>query len=190
MTDNFPTACTSVSWTCVGVGGGTCAASGSGNIADSIDLPVGGTATYSATCTIDPAATGTLDNTASIAVAAGSTDPNLANNSASDSDTLTPQADLSISKVDQGVPVPTLLGSSFSYLLTASNAGPSTATSVVVTDSLPGTLTYVSNSCGASVAGNTLTWNIGTLAPATNASCTINVTVAAVGPIVNTATIS
>ena len=60
VTDNFPAACTTVNWTCVGAGGGSCTAAGSGNIADLINLPVGGTATYSATCAIDAAATGTL----------------------------------------------------------------------------------------------------------------------------------
>ena len=190
VSDSFPAFCTTVSWTCVGAGGGACTASGSGNISELVDLPVGGTATFSATCAIDSAATGTLDNTVTIAGAAGSTDPVAANNSATDSDTLEPSADLSITKVEQDVPVPTLLGSSFSYLLTASNDGPSAATGVVVSDSLPGTLSYVSNNCGATFAAPTLTWNIGTLASGSNASCTIDVTVAAPGSIVNTATLA
>ncbi|MCB1588325.1 MAG: DUF11 domain-containing protein, partial [Xanthomonadales bacterium] len=88
------------------------------------------------------------------------------------------------------VPDPILLGSTFSYLLTASNAGPSTATGVVVSDTLPATLNYVSDDCGASFAAPTLTWNVGTLAPAASTSCTVNVSVASLGQIDNTATIS
>ena len=36
--------------------GGTCTANGAGNINDVVNLPVGGSVTYSATCPIDPAA--------------------------------------------------------------------------------------------------------------------------------------
>jgi hypothetical protein len=43
------------------------------------------------------AATGTLSNTATVTIAG---DPNAANNSATDTDTPTPQADLSITKTD------------------------------------------------------------------------------------------
>ena len=43
VTDTFPAACTSVNWTCVGAGSGTCTASGTGNISDAtVNLPVGG----------------------------------------------------------------------------------------------------------------------------------------------------
>src|SRR5204863_476785 len=93
VADTFPASlpCT---WTCVGAGGGTCTASGAGNIADPVILPAGGSVTYTATCTIAASATGTLSNTATVTAMTGVTDPNLANNSATDTDTLTPQADL------------------------------------------------------------------------------------------------
>ena len=55
-------------------------------------------ATYTATCTINASATGTLSNTAT--VSSGVTDPVPANNSATDTDTLTPQADIGITKTD------------------------------------------------------------------------------------------
>ncbi|MCB1589451.1 MAG: DUF11 domain-containing protein, partial [Xanthomonadales bacterium] len=94
VTDTFPAACSTVTWTCVGAGGGTCTAAGAGNINDLVDLPAGASVTFTATCDIDPAATGTLVNTATIAIGAGVTELNPANNSATDTDTLTPQADL------------------------------------------------------------------------------------------------
>ena len=53
-------------WTCVGAGGGTCTASGSGNINDTVNLPSGGSVTYTASATISAAATGTLSNTATV----------------------------------------------------------------------------------------------------------------------------
>ena len=63
-------------------------------------MPTGSTITYIVSGTISPAATGTLANTASVAAPAGTTDPTTANNSATDSDTLAPQADLQITNTD------------------------------------------------------------------------------------------
>jgi uncharacterized repeat protein (TIGR01451 family) len=190
VADTFPAACTGVTWTCVGAGGGTCAPNGAGNINDTVNLPDGASVTYTATCAIDPAAVGTLNNTATVAVGAGASDPVGANNSASDSDTLNASADVSLTKLATGVPDPLLVGSAFAYTLTASNAGPSAAGAAVVTDSLPANLAYVSNSCGASFAAPTLTWNIGTLAAGADTSCTLNVTVSDFGEISNTASIA
>ena len=51
MADTFPAVLT-CTWTCVGAGGGTCTASGSGNINDTVNLPAGGSVTYTATCAI------------------------------------------------------------------------------------------------------------------------------------------
>ncbi|MBK9654782.1 MAG: DUF11 domain-containing protein [Rhodanobacteraceae bacterium] len=92
ITDTFPAACVGVTWTCSGAGGGTCVANGSGNINSSANLPAGGSVTYVAQCPISPAATGTLVNTANVSGGVV-TDPTPANNSATDTDTLTPQAE-------------------------------------------------------------------------------------------------
>ena len=83
MADTFPASLT-CTWTCVGAGGGTCTASGSGNINDTVNLPAGGSVTYTASCTISAAATGTLINTATVTAPAGVTDPTPGNNSATD----------------------------------------------------------------------------------------------------------
>src|SRR6187401_1492499 len=99
VADTFPASLT-CSWTCVGAGGGTCTASGSGNINNSVNLPSGGSVTYTASCTIAAGATGSLSNTATVTVPVGVIDPASGNNSATDSDTLAPQADLAITKTD------------------------------------------------------------------------------------------
>lgn len=83
-------------WNCVGAGGGTCAATGAGNINELVNLPAGGSTTFTAVCAISPAATGTLVNTATITVPAGTTDPNSMNNSATDTDTVLPPGNLTI----------------------------------------------------------------------------------------------
>jgi uncharacterized repeat protein (TIGR01451 family) len=157
VADTFPAACTSVTWSCVGAGGGTCTAAGSGNINDTIDLPTGASATYTATCNISASAVGTLSNTATISSAI--TDPTPGNNSATDTDTLVPQAELSITKTD-GVTTATP-GGSVTYTITASNAGPSDAPGSTVADTFPAVLTGTwtcvgagGGTCTASGSGN------------------------------------
>jgi uncharacterized repeat protein (TIGR01451 family) len=88
VADTVPVAITGATWTCVGAGGGTCTASGSGSINDTVNLPAGGSVAYTLTGTISASAIGSLSNTATVAAPGGLADPNLANNSATDTDTL------------------------------------------------------------------------------------------------------
>lgn len=90
VVDTLPAVITGASWTCVGAGGGVCTAAGSGNLDDVVNLPTGAAVTYTLTGTVSAAAaSGTLDNTAVVTPPASVTDPNPANNTATDSDTLT-----------------------------------------------------------------------------------------------------
>lgn len=110
VADTFPAACASVSYTSVAAGGATGHTAGpaSGNINDTaLNLPVGASVTYTATCTIALTATGTLVNTATIA--SGVSDPNPDNNSATDTDTLIPLATLTI-QLDAPGSAPTAFG--------------------------------------------------------------------------------
>jgi uncharacterized repeat protein (TIGR01451 family) len=194
VADTFPAALT-CTWTCVGAGGGTCTASGSGNINDTINLPAGGSVTYTASCTISAAATGTLTNTATVAAPAGVTDPTPGNNSATDIDTLVASADLAITNTD-GVTTATP-GGSVTYTITASNAGPSNATGATVADTFPASLTCTwtcvgagGGTCTASGSGNindTINLPAGGSTTYT-ASCTISA--AATGTLTNTATVA
>lgn len=136
---------------------------------------------------VDPAQSATLN--AAVTASTTTNDPAPANNTAMTSTAVTATADLTISKTASGVPTPLIIGSAFSYILDVSNAGPSAANNVMVTDTLPASLNYVSNDCGASFAGSTVTWNIASMAPGSNLSCTLNVTVASFGTIENTASI-
>ena len=77
VADTFPAYLTGATWTATATGGATgFTASGSGNINDTVNLPVGSTITYTVTGTIDPAATGSLVNTATVTAPAGVTDTN------------------------------------------------------------------------------------------------------------------
>jgi len=179
----------------VGAGGGTCTASGSGNINNTVNLPAGGSVTYTASCTISAAATGSLSNTATVAAPAGVTDPTPGNNSATDSDTLGASADLSITNTD-GVTTATA-GGSVTYTITASNAGPSNATGATVADTFPASLTCTwtcvgagGGTCTASGSGNiNNTVNLPAGGSVTyTASCTISAS--ATGTLSNTATVA
>ncbi|MBI2399377.1 MAG: DUF11 domain-containing protein [Xanthomonadales bacterium] len=158
VTDTFPATLSACTWTCVGAGTGTCTAGGAGNINDvAVNLAAGDSVTYTATCTIAAAATGTIVNTATVSSAI--TDPDPVNNSATDTDTLTPQADLIITKSD-GVGT-VLNGGVLTYTIVASNAGPSDAPGTQVTDTFPAALTCswtcmvsVGGTCGAGGPGN------------------------------------
>ncbi|MCB1607946.1 MAG: DUF11 domain-containing protein, partial [Xanthomonadales bacterium] len=166
VSDSFPAACTTVSWTCAGAGGATCTAMGSGNIMDAISIPVGGSVSYSATCDIDSAATGILSNTATVAPAAGYTDTNPANDSATDDDTLTPQADLVVTK-DDGVTNATP-GGTVTWLIGVSNAGPSDAPMSSVTDSFPAFCTAVNWTCVGAGGGTCTAMGTGNIADTAN----------------------
>jgi len=87
VTDTPPPSLTNPTWTCAPAGGATCTVNGAGPISDTVDLPVGGTATYTLTGTVALNAH-SLSNTAAIATPNGVTDPSPANNSATDEDLL------------------------------------------------------------------------------------------------------
>src|SRR5262249_60085290 len=75
-------------------------ASGTGNINDTVTMPVGSVITYTVTGTVSPSATGTLSDTATVTAPAGITDPNLTNNTVTDTDTITVSADLKVTVTD------------------------------------------------------------------------------------------
>nr|MCU0756673.1 hypothetical protein [Xanthomonadales bacterium] len=194
VVDTFPANITGVNWTCVGAGGGTCPASGSGNLNASVNLPVGGSVTFTATGTISAGATGTLVNTAT--VSSSISDPNPANNSATDTDTLTPQADLAISKTDGQTSVGA--GTSTTYTITASNAGPSNAPDSTVADTFPASCTSVSWTCAGAGGGTCTAGGSGNISDSVNlpsggsvtytAVCAVST--AATGTLSNTATVT
>jgi uncharacterized repeat protein (TIGR01451 family) len=185
VTDAPPAALTGPTWTCAASAGSACPPAGSGAIAASADLLVGGSATFVLTATIAPDATAVLVNTASVAVPAGVVDPAPANNTASDSDVLTPRADLAIDATD--APDPVAQGGALTYTLSVTNLGPSTSPGMTVTDALPAEVAFASAS-GCAHAGGTVTCVLGSLAPSASASVAIQVMVgpAATGSITNT----
>ncbi|MEM9557318.1 MAG: FG-GAP-like repeat-containing protein [Acidobacteriota bacterium] len=75
----FPAEVAGVTWTCSGTGGGTCPSNGSGDFDLTVDLPAGASVIAVASGIVAPAATTTIQNTASITAPAGVPDANSAN---------------------------------------------------------------------------------------------------------------
>ena len=186
------------STTCVGAGGGTCTAGPfATSINDTVNLPAGGSVTYTAVCSVSGSASGTLTNTATVTAPGGVPDPNTADNSATDIDTLivAPTADVAITKTDGATTE--IPGTTVTYTIVATNAGPNAAPTVAVADTFAASLSGCATTCvatgGASCAAGPILGNLSTNAnlpvggSATyTATCTISL--AATGTLVNTAT--
>ena len=136
----------------------------------------------------------TLVNTATISFSPVP-DPGPANNSATDTDTVTPIVDdLSIVKTDSADPVAP--GDSFSYTIVVSNAGPDAAPNVVVTDPVPPafTVTGVSSPQGSCTdTANMVSCTLASLAAGSTWTITVQVDVpagATSGSVINTATVT
>ena len=195
VADTLPAALQNATWTCSASAGSSCAASGSGSINDTVDLPASGSVTYTLAATVSASATGTLVNTATV-VSAGVSDPDLANNTATDTDTLTPEADLSVTKTDgQTVVVP---GQSITYTITVGNAGPSSVTGATVTDTLPAALQSATWTCTASSGSSCTASGAGSIGDTVDLlaggsatySLTATVSATATGTLVNTASVA
>jgi uncharacterized repeat protein (TIGR01451 family) len=187
ISDIFPAALTSVTWTCAGSGGASCRTpTGTGNIVTLADIPVGGVVIVTATGTIALDAVGVLVNTASVMPGPGASDPTSANNT--DSDTVVPQVDLTIAKTG---PVSAVAGGTVVYDITVSNNGPSNAEQVVVNDPTPDGLAFVSNSGACTTP---FPCQLGTLAPGASRTITATFRVPSIGPvpatIVNSASVT
>jgi uncharacterized repeat protein (TIGR01451 family) len=146
--------------------GGVCA----GTLCQFDDLPVGASRTMTVVARVDsglPA--GSVVNTAAV----------FGDNAASDSVTvttfITTSADLSIAKADLLDPV--IAGEVILYQLVITNAGPSAAVNVVVTDTIPLSTSFVGASPECSFGAGIVTCTLATLPPATSASFFVQVRV-------------
>ena len=144
VVDNPPAGLTFTSWTCVASAGSACGnASGSGPINELVSLLNAGTATYTVIAAIAPGATGTITNSVTIIVPPTVVDPTPANNTASDTDTLTPVSALAVSKTDGSATYTP--GGTATYTVVVTNAGPSNAINATVSDPLPAGVTLSAN---------------------------------------------
>jgi len=158
-------------------------------------LTAGTSATFNIVVQVSPSApASTINNTAT--VTSTTTDPDGNNNSSAVSTTVSAQADVSITKT---APAAVGAGTNLTYTISVINAGPSAATNVNWTDTLPPGTTFVSETQDSGplfscTTGATVSCGIVTLAPGAAAMFTMIVQVSSATPlgtvIPNTAIVS
>jgi uncharacterized repeat protein (TIGR01451 family) len=192
FTGTLPAELTGLTFTSTLSGGATGAtAAGSGTPNDVLTLPAMGTAVYTITGTIDPAATSMLATTFTAGLpAAPVTDTNPADNTSSASYAVQTVGNAVVTISSSALTA----GSKASYTITVANPGPSTLTGVGVSNALPAPLSGVTftstasggatgNAGGSGPVANTLT-----LPPGGLVTYTVTGTLdsAAVGPVAAT----
>jgi len=163
VTDTLPTGTTFVSATGGGLysGGvvtwslGTLAVNSSSKFTITVTVPASGTLTNAATASSSTPEFNPADNTSANVVTV-----------------ISPAADLSVTETG---PAYVFAGSNLSYTISVGNNGPSAASSVVVTDSLPATVSFVSATGGGVNNGGVVNWAMGSLANAGTSNVTVTV---------------
>jgi uncharacterized repeat protein (TIGR01451 family) len=155
------------------------------------EIDFGNTATV--TIVVVPTKSETITNTATLT--ANEFDPNPGDNTASVNSTVSPAE---VGVTIQAIPSPVLAGDNLSYTLLVTNNGPATAdgpngTGVQLVDTLPSGVTYVSASAAQGTVqqfGNTVSFDLGSIAAGTTIAATIVVIPNAPGSLTNSATVS
>jgi uncharacterized repeat protein (TIGR01451 family) len=123
------------------------------------------------TIVVSPTTTGNITAGTRVSVGPLQVDPVTFNNTATATVTVGPSADLAVSGFS--VPTTILSGANYTNVATVLNNGPSTATSVTFSQTLPAGVSFVSSSVAAVVVTNgAITWNIGTLTNGASLSIT------------------
>jgi uncharacterized repeat protein (TIGR01451 family) len=150
------------------------------------NLAVGAASAQVVTFTIQPSIVGPLAET--VMIASTTADLNLANNTATIHSTVAPVADLAVT--DTASPEPVNQTQSLTYTLKVTNNGPSPATAVTLVDTLDPGVSYTSDNGGGVVAGNMVTFNLGTLNAGASKTVMVVATVNARHSVSNSATAS
>ena len=189
FSDTLPTGVTFASGS-TDVGTGTVTNTSGTITADLGDLAAGASATVTILVTVDSETTGTLVNTASVTA---DDEADTSNNSDTASTTVTELIDLAVTKVDDDGGEDIAPGDTVVYTIDVTNNGPSTATNVVLTDTLPDDVTFDAGSSTTpdTNTGGVLTYNLGTMASGATTTVTVAVTVDTdfTGTLTNTATV-
>jgi len=170
VSDTLPAGVTFVSavgtdWSCSSGGGiVTCTRAG---------LVIGTAPAIDLVVAVDPATRGILINTAT--VSSPTSDPNAANDVATENTTVEAEADLDLVKTDSADPLPP--GDPLIYTLEVTNGGPSEANGVTVTDVLPAGVTFVSTTGCAEDPTAVPVCTLGTIAAGASVQYTITVSI-------------
>jgi uncharacterized repeat protein (TIGR01451 family) len=152
----------------------------------------GTTSSWNVPFTVSPSAPEHTTLTGGTAILHQPADANPANNEA-DWTVLTTGAQAALTVTKHASVMTVRAGQQFSYLITVTNRGPSTARNVVVADPLPSALVFVSSPQRCKASGRTVICpNVAVLSPSVSKSFTVVVRVSSSyrgnGSVVNTAT--
>jgi uncharacterized repeat protein (TIGR01451 family) len=184
VSDTLPTNVTFVSAT---PSQGTASQSGGLMLANLGSL--GGNGTASMTIVVQPNHGGSVTNT--VSVSSDAADPDTSNNTASQTTSVNPAADLavSISPITTSI----ALGSNLTDTITVTNNGPDAATGVMLTETFSGKVSIVSatpSQGSASTSGNTTTAQLGSINPGASATLLLVVLPRATGKLNDLASVS
>ncbi len=177
----FQSLTAAVGWTCT-----TPAVGASGNIScTNPDVANGASGTFTLVVQVSPATVSGTQITDTDSVSSGSSDPNLANNTATVVTLVAAANTANIVVTNSAAPNPVQAGNNITYTITVTNDGPSSATSVTFNDAIPTNTTFVSFmqtgtvwSCPSPGSGGKVTCTIGTLASGATTTFTLVVNVA------------
>ncbi len=175
LTDSIPAGLTFNNATLSGQAG---VVSGTNVSFPGITLAPGATATATLNFTVQNTASGTITNTASVPDLSAVGENDITNNSDTADITVTPVVDLVLTKTVNDTTA--AAGDTLTYTVNVVNNGPSTASTVVITDTLPAGVTFASGTGpnGALTATNgVVTVNVGTLASGATTTFTVLATV-------------
>lgn len=121
-----------------------------------------------------PAGTTPLTNTTTISTSTGG-EQDLTDNTATDTTNVVAQAELTITK--SGAPEPVDAGSNLTYTINWTVGGDAFSDDVMIVDTLPANVTFVSASNGGTFSAGKVTWNLGNLTPVKTGTVTLVVQV-------------
>ncbi|HYH97927.1 OmpA family protein [Hyalangium sp.] len=128
----LPPNASGATWTCTAAGGATCQTpGGAGGIATNVTVPPGGTVTFVLDVDVSLSAVDTFTVTATVSAPNASSDVDPTNNTATDTNRILAEADLSVTLEDS--PDPVLQGSPLTYSVEVFNDGPDFSSVVTVT---------------------------------------------------------
>jgi len=152
VTDVVPVPLSQISWTCSASEGSICPANGTGAPDFAATVLVNGSLDISLQGMIDAAFIGTITNIVQLTPEPDASDPTPLDQRAEWSTNVVARADVAVTKTTLNTPL--VAGLPASYVLTASNNGPSDATAVRLTDLFAAELLYPAWSCSASAGAN------------------------------------
>lgn len=131
------------------------------------------------TLTVQAEKTGTFNNTATVVAEGGLS---------AESNTTTTAVKQPVLTIAKTGPDKVYLGSNISYDIEVKNEGDGLAAATIIEDAIPANASVASATEGATMSGNTVTWNLGALQPQDSRKVRVTFTPKEIGVVKNTAT--